>query len=99
MGGVLLVLRDRLGGQLGGVAVVPQDGHGWHEVIVGEGEGREGDPGQACAGEDDGEHLVCLFVPEVVGRLIGLWCSPLQWCCQCAGPAGSCSMYIVVGND
>ena len=31
-----LVLRGRLCGQLGGVTIIPQDGHGRHQVIVGE---------------------------------------------------------------
>lgn len=31
-----LVLRSRLGGELGGVTIIPQDGHGRHQVIVGE---------------------------------------------------------------
>jgi hypothetical protein len=31
-----LVLRGRLGGELGGVTIIPQDGHGRHQVIVGE---------------------------------------------------------------
>ena len=44
------------------MAIVPEDGHGWHEVIVGEDEGREGDAGEACAGEGDSVHLVSLSV-------------------------------------
>ena len=31
-----LVLRGRLGSQLGGVTIIPQDSHGRHQVIVGE---------------------------------------------------------------
>ena len=54
------VLRGRLGGQLGGVTIIPQDGHGRHQVIVGEDQGREGDTGEACVGVDDSVHLVCL---------------------------------------